>query len=36
VRAWALKEAFRDFWTCTMSGMIERHLPNVLTYFTHQ
>lgn len=61
-RAWAMKEAFRDFWDlhseqegrlffqhwlrwASRSGlapmkkaarMIERHLTNVLTYFTHR
>lgn len=61
-RAWAMKEAFRDFWTLAdategrtffghwrrwvrrsgiapmkrAADMIERHLPNVLTYFTHR
>lgn len=61
-RAWAMKEAFRDFWTLADAGegrtffshwrrwvrrsgitpmkraadMVERHLPNVLTYFTHR
>lgn len=60
-RAWALKEALRDFWSCDTPAsakhfwkrwyfwathsrlpsmidaakMIARHLPNVLTYFTH-
>jgi transposase len=61
-RAWALKEAFRDFWDLhdeqegktffdhwrswalrsrltamkKVARMIERHLPNILTYFTHR
>lgn len=61
-RAWAMKEAFRDFWTLAdaeegrtffshwrrwvrrsgitpmkrAADMIHRHLPNVLTYFTHR
>lgn len=61
-RAWALKEAFRDFWDLLdeqegktffqyrrgwalrsripamkrVARMIERHLPNLLTYFTHR
>lgn len=61
-RAWALKEAFRDFWDLhdeqegkaffkhwrgwalrsrlpamrKVARMIERHLPNLLTYFTHR
>jgi transposase len=61
-RAWAIKEAFRDFWDLNdeqegktffhhwlrwavrsrlaavkkAARMIERHLPNVLTYFKHR
>jgi transposase len=61
-RAWAMKEAFRDFWDLhdeheghvffqhwlrwasrsrlapmkKVASMIERHLTNVLTYFTHR
>jgi transposase len=61
-RAWAIKEAFRDFWelrderegttffqhwfrwavrsrlTAVMKAarMVERHLPNILTYFKHR